>query len=405
MSSGSTSTATRSPATRSSAASSGSPRAMRSTRPGQALARPHPVARLLPGESGDQADRGLGARPRRPRRRRRGESRPASCSFRPAFRASSGSSSTSRSRQRNFLGKGQELSAGGQLFELFASRSSSASPSPICSTATSRSAATSSAATTTASTSSATSATRPTSRSPPAASSRLGVPLTEYHQLGTALRAGATTRSRSTRTPSSPIPTAPARCGLRCDPLLAGRYLCDAIGNRLTSSLGYSLVYDSSTTASARRAASGCAAQQDFAGLGGDVHYLRTPRRRDQISGRSSRGFVFSAHAEGGYIHSFEKRRAPGQRSGPADRPLLPRQPQLRGFDIRGVGPRVAAHALYDRRRATSRPTNGDADQRRARRPRLLSSAASSSKSRSARRSAASACARRSSSTSARSGA
>ena len=34
---------------------------------------PHPVARLLPGKSGDQADPGLGARPRRARRRRRGE--------------------------------------------------------------------------------------------------------------------------------------------------------------------------------------------------------------------------------------------------------------------------------------------------------------------------------------------
>src|SRR3546814_8846826 len=32
--------------------------------------------------------------------------------------------------------------------------------------------------------------------------------------------------------------------GLQCDPLLAGRYLCDAIGKRTTSSLGYSLIYD-----------------------------------------------------------------------------------------------------------------------------------------------------------------
>src|SRR3546814_17489955 len=29
-----------------------------------------------------------------------------------------------------------------------------------------------------------------------------------------------------------------------CDPLKAGRYLCDAIGERTTSSVGYSLIYD-----------------------------------------------------------------------------------------------------------------------------------------------------------------
>ncbi|MGE5723492.1 MAG: outer membrane protein assembly factor BamA, partial [Sphingomonadales bacterium] len=32
--------------------------------------------------------------------------------------------------------------------------------------------------------------------------------------------------------------------GPQCDPLRAGRYLCDSIGNRLTSAVGYSLVYD-----------------------------------------------------------------------------------------------------------------------------------------------------------------
>src|SRR3546814_8217737 len=29
-----------------------------------------------------------------------------------------------------------------------------------------------------------------------------------------------------------------------CDPLLAGRYLCEAVGDFTTSSLGYSLVFD-----------------------------------------------------------------------------------------------------------------------------------------------------------------
>ena len=30
-----------------------------------------------------------------------------------------------------------------------------------------------------------------------------------------------------------------------CDPLRAGRYLCEQIGNRVTSSIGYSLIHDS----------------------------------------------------------------------------------------------------------------------------------------------------------------
>ena len=47
-------------------------------RAGQALARPHPVARLLPGQSRDRAEPGLGARPGRARGQGRGEAdRPA----------------------------------------------------------------------------------------------------------------------------------------------------------------------------------------------------------------------------------------------------------------------------------------------------------------------------------------
>ena len=110
------------------------------------LARPHPVARLLPGEFGDRAGAGLGARPGRARRRRSRSARPASCSSRPASRASSASSSTSRSASATSWAAARSC-APRSIIRAIRSRSSSASPSPICSTATSRSASTSTGAT------------------------------------------------------------------------------------------------------------------------------------------------------------------------------------------------------------------------------------------------------------------
>jgi outer membrane protein insertion porin family len=124
-----------------------------------------------------------------------------------------------------------------------------------------------------------------------------------------------------------------------CDPLLAGRYLCDALGDRLTSTLGYSLVYDALNNRQRPTAGSRFLISQDFAGLGGDVHYLRT-----RVSGARywdlGRNFIGSLSFEGGYIHSFDD-------GGPGVDPvrLIDRfflgEPQIRGFDIRGVGPRV----------------------------------------------------------------
>ncbi len=79
-----------------------------------------------------------------------------------------------------------------------------------------------------------------------------------------------------------------------CDPLKAGRYLCDSLGDRLTSSIGYSLINDSLNSRLRPSAGNRLVFSQDFAGLGGDVKYVR-------------------------YLG----------------------EPQFRGFDIRGVGPRV----------------------------------------------------------------
>ncbi|MGZ8283287.1 MAG: outer membrane protein assembly factor BamA, partial [Allosphingosinicella sp.] len=141
-----------------------------------------------------------------------------------------------------------------------------------------------------------------------------------------------------------------------CDPLKAGRYLCDVIGNRLTSSVGYSLLY--STLNNSIRPTSGHRAllSQDFAGLGGDTQYLRT-----RISAAKYwnvwNNFIFSLSIEGGYIRSFEEGDVDTDPVRLTDRFFLG-NPQIRGFDIRGVGPRVQRIPYVVERDATGNVTS-----------------------------------------------
>ncbi|MES2989113.1 MAG: outer membrane protein assembly factor BamA [Pseudomonadota bacterium] len=125
-----------------------------------------------------------------------------------------------------------------------------------------------------------------------------------------------------------------------CDPVKAGRYYCEAVGKRITSLVGLSLIYDSLNSRLRPTRGQRLTIGTDFAGLGGDVKYARARFDADKYWNVGS-GFIFSVSAEGGYIHSFEKSAGPG--SDPVritDRFYLG-EPQFRGFDIRGVGPRV----------------------------------------------------------------
>jgi outer membrane protein insertion porin family len=122
-----------------------------------------------------------------------------------------------------------------------------------------------------------------------------------------------------------------------CDPFKAGQYLCDQLGNRLTSSVGYTAVYDNTNGIRATRGQR-LIFGQDFAGLGGDVRYLRT--RADATKyWNPFGGFIFSAHAEGGYIKALQS--APGPNTDPVRITDRFFGQQLRGFDIRGIGPRI----------------------------------------------------------------
>ncbi|WP_375292371.1 BamA/TamA family outer membrane protein, partial [Sphingomonas melonis] len=164
---------------------------------------------------------------------------------------------------------------------------------------------------------------------------RAGVPLTEYWSL--AGRYGLSYDQVG-------LDSATYFTNGVCDPLKAGRYLCEAIGNRWTSTVGYSLIYDSLNSRLRPTAGQRFAFNQDFAGLGGDVKYIRTRVEGSKFWNVGS-GFIGSIVGEGGYIHSLEKSRGPGIDSVRITDRFYLGEPQFRGFDIRGVGPRVQRQA------------------------------------------------------------
>jgi outer membrane protein insertion porin family len=121
----------------------------------------------------------------------------------------------------------------------------------------------------------------------------------------------------------------------RCDPLLAGRFLCDAIGKRTTSSFGYSVSYDTRNNAIRPTAGERLLLSQDIAGLGGSVNYIRTRFNADKYWNLFRSGFVLNLGVEAGHIFGWA-----GDDIRLNDRFFLG-EPRFRGFDIRGVGPRV----------------------------------------------------------------
>ncbi len=125
-----------------------------------------------------------------------------------------------------------------------------------------------------------------------------------------------------------------------CDPLIAGRYLCDALGNRSTSSFGYSIAYDSLNNRIRPSRGERIVFSQDLAGIGGSVKYLRQSVNAAKYWS-VLRGFILSLSAEAGSIVPLTG--TPPSGADPVrltDRFFLG-EPQIRGFDIRGVGPRV----------------------------------------------------------------
>jgi outer membrane protein insertion porin family len=185
---------------------------------------------------------------------------------------------------------------------------------------------------------------------------RLGFPVTEYVIFGTrySLTQDKITLDRDLFFSDPDLVPDPDGTGpltgsngplpFACDPARAGRYLCDEIGSRLTSLIGYTLAFDNTNGQRATRGQR-VFLTQDFAGLGGDTKYIRTRIDGTKYWGLP-KGFVLSAHAEGGYIKALQD--APGP-----DRDAIRLNDrffgaQLRGFDIRGIGPRIERRTLID---------------------------------------------------------
>ncbi|MEL7453871.1 MAG: BamA/TamA family outer membrane protein, partial [Pseudomonadota bacterium] len=124
-----------------------------------------------------------------------------------------------------------------------------------------------------------------------------------------------------------------------CEPLLAGRFLCDAIGNRTYSILGLTYNYANLDNNFRPTRGSRYSVTGEFAGLGGNASYLR-------FSGQAARywnlggGLIASAQLQGGYIYSLDD-----EETRLTDRFFLG-NPQIRGFDIRGIGPAIERISL-----------------------------------------------------------
>jgi outer membrane protein insertion porin family len=138
-----------------------------------------------------------------------------------------------------------------------------------------------------------------------------------------------------------------------CDPFKAGPYLCDALGNRVTSMVGLSLIYDKLDNRARPTKGQTATVSADFAGLGGSVKYLRLRLNAAKYWNLGS-NWIFSVTGEGGAIKALNSARSdatPGA-TGADDILLTDRfylgEPQIRGFDIRGVGPRVIRKPYVD---------------------------------------------------------
>lgn len=163
---------------------------------------------------------------------------------------------------------------------------------------------------------------------------RTGFPLTEYLSFGGRY---SLVRDKITLDESTFYSQLDSDPELECDPIKAGKYLCNEVGKRTTSLIGYSTVYDNTDGIRPTRG-NRVVLSQDLAGLGGNVKWLRTTANATKWRSFGG-GWIFSIHAEGGYIQPGQDK--PSEFEDPIRLTDRFFGPQLRGFDIRGIGPRV----------------------------------------------------------------
>ena len=175
-------------------------------------------------------------------------------------------------------------------------------------------------------------------------SMRAGVPLTEYMSLVGSYTLNYEDVSLDENLFFSDLDGDGTR---ECDPLRAGRFLCDTIGTRLSSIVGLSLNYNSLNSRIRPTRGRTVSLSAEFAGLGGDVRYTRFRGRAQQFWNVANTGFIFSLLAEGGTIIPLQERAGAGVDDVLLTDRFFLGEPQFRGFAIRGVGPRILTQTSF----------------------------------------------------------
>jgi outer membrane protein insertion porin family len=121
------------------------------------------------------------------------------------------------------------------------------------------------------------------------------------------------------------------RDNVRTDFFFSSPFVQAAQGANTTSSIGYSLFFDTVDNFLRPSRGTSFRLSQDFAGLGGSVKYLRTSLEYDYYKPITGR-WIFHLGANMGYIKGI------GQDVRINDRFFLG-NPQMRGFDVAGIGP------------------------------------------------------------------
>ncbi len=158
----------------------------------------------------------------------------------------------------------------------------------------------------------------------------LAFPITEYTTL---------TPRYSLRTEkiTSPAVTAQQCAGDRSLIDINARSFCDQIDGRLSSIFGYTFGWDRRNDPITPTRGFDVRFSQDFAGLGGDVKYLRTDIKANAYRGLF-KGVIASASLSAGYIQGWG-----GDPVSINDR-YFKGNFEFRGYDNAGIGPRVALY-------------------------------------------------------------
>lgn len=159
---------------------------------------------------------------------------------------------------------------------------------------------------------------------------RSGFPITEFWSLG--LRYGLSQAEVS-------LDRGVYFTNGQCNLFTAGTYLCDLVGpagksNRTTSALGYTLVFDNRDNGIRPSRGQRFTFSQDVAGVGGGVNYVNSRVDYDRYFNLFNSGWILRSGIEGGWVFGWG-----GEDVRINDRFFLG-GPRIRGFAIRGIGPR-----------------------------------------------------------------